>query len=101
MAELLRSDMDMDAVFCGNDILAIGAIDACRSARVKVPQQIGVVGFDDVPMAAWTAYNLTTIRQPVAEIIGAAVELAISIVEKDRPAASRLFTCHPVLRDSL
>jgi DNA-binding LacI/PurR family transcriptional regulator len=101
MAELLQRG-NVDAVFCGDDILAIGAIDACRAARVKVPQEIGIVGFDDMPMASWTAYDLTTIRQPVADIIGTAVELIISIVEaRDRPATSRLFRCQPVLRGSL
>jgi DNA-binding LacI/PurR family transcriptional regulator len=101
MAELIQRG-DLDAVFCGDDILAIGAIDACRAARVKVPQEIGIVGFDDMPMASWTAYDLTTIRQPVADIIGTAVELIISIVEaRDLTATSRLFRCETVLRGSL
>jgi DNA-binding LacI/PurR family transcriptional regulator len=101
MGDLLRR-RDIDAVFCGDDILAIGAIDACRASGIKVPEQIGVIGFDDMPMASWAPYKLTTIRQPVPEIIGAAVELIISMVEaEDRRAASRLFTCQPVVRGSL
>ena len=90
-------------MFCGDDILAIGAIDACRAARGQgAARDLGIVGFDDMPMASWTAYDLTTIRQPVADIIGTAVELIISIVEaRDRPATPRLFRCQPVLRGSL
>ena len=92
----------IDGVFCGDDVLAIGAIDTCREFGISVPGEIGIVGFDDMPMASWRAYNLTTIRQPVADIIGTAIELIISIVqEPDRPAGSQLFACDAVVRDTL
>jgi DNA-binding LacI/PurR family transcriptional regulator len=65
--EALIKKGDIDGVFCGDDILAIGAIDACRACGKSVPEDIGIVGFDDMPMASWTAYNLTTVRQPVVE----------------------------------
>jgi DNA-binding LacI/PurR family transcriptional regulator len=50
----------IDGVFCCDDILAVGAIDACREYGVSVPGDIGILGFDDMPMASWRAYNLTT-----------------------------------------
>jgi DNA-binding LacI/PurR family transcriptional regulator len=93
---------DIDGVFCGDDILAIGAIDACRECGMSVPKDIGVVGFDDMPMASWGAYDLTTIRQPVADIIGTAIDLIVSIVEEPgRSAPSRLFACEAVVRETL
>jgi DNA-binding LacI/PurR family transcriptional regulator len=102
---LMRQLIDtggIDGVFCGDDILAIGAIDTCREFGISVPADIGIVGFDDMPMASWRAYNLTTIRQPVADIIDTAVELIVSIVEQpERPAASRLFACETVVRGTL
>ena len=55
---LMRKLLDwggIDAVFCGDDILAMGAIDACRAAGISVPGDIGIIGFDDMPMAAWPA----------------------------------------------
>jgi DNA-binding LacI/PurR family transcriptional regulator len=82
--------------------MAIGAIDACRECGKSVPEDIGIVGFDDMPMASWTAYNLTTVRQPVADIIGTAIDLIISVVEEPwRAAPSRLFACEAVVRGTL
>jgi LacI family transcriptional regulator len=55
-------------LFCGNDIIAFGAIDAARKLGLKVPQQLGAIGFDDIRMSQWGAYSLTTVRQPIAEM---------------------------------
>ena len=55
---------------------------------MSVPKDLGIVGFDDMPMASWTAYNLTTVRQPVANIIGTAIDLIISIVGEPGWSAS-------------
>lgn len=65
-----------DAIFFANDILAIGGIDALREeAGCRVPDDIFVAGFDDIPMAGWPHYNLTTFRQPVDEIVRVVVEM--------------------------
>ena len=101
MRQLLRSGA-MDAVFCGDDNLAMGAIDACRAAGMDVPGDIGVIGFNDMAIAAWPAYDLTTIRQPTADIITAAVELVLSIIDRPaRKAVIRMFDCRPVIRGTL
>jgi DNA-binding LacI/PurR family transcriptional regulator len=101
MRQLIQAG-GIDGVFCGDDILAFGAIDACREQGLSVPRDIGVVGFDDMPMASWRAYNLTTVRQPVADIIATAIDLIVAIADQpDRPARSRLFTCEPVVRETL
>lgn len=49
-----------DAIYCSNDGMALGALDAARALGVKVPEDLAVVGMDDTPMAAWPAYRLTT-----------------------------------------
>jgi DNA-binding LacI/PurR family transcriptional regulator len=100
MLELLRRG-GCDAVFCGDDILAIGALDACLERRIPVPGKIGILGFNDIAMAAWPAYGLTTIRQPIAEIIGAAVDMVTTLVEGGKHPASRRFACTLVERSSL
>lgn len=101
MRELLRNG-GIDAVFCGDDVLAMGAIDACREAGARVPQDIGLMGFNDMAMAAWPSYNLTTIHQPVADIIITAVELLLNIVDQSaEKKAIRLFECHAVERGTL
>lgn len=65
-----------DALFAGNDHMAIAALDVLRQELgLRVPQDVAVVGFDDVPQAAWGAYRLTTIRQEVEPMVDATVAL--------------------------
>ncbi|MEI7601675.1 MAG: LacI family DNA-binding transcriptional regulator [Aestuariivirga sp.] len=101
MKELLR-DGGFDAVFCGDDILAMGALDACVEARVRVPDQIGILGFNDIAMSAWPSYCLTTIRQPIGDIISAAVDMVTTMVESGTDSVgSRKFRCTLVERRTL
>jgi DNA-binding LacI/PurR family transcriptional regulator len=62
--------------------MAVGGIDAIRAANLRVPQDISVVGFDDIPMASWPAYELTTVRQPIAQM----VDETARILGFDKPA---------------
>jgi DNA-binding LacI/PurR family transcriptional regulator len=102
MMQRLLLEERMDAVFCGDDILAIGALDACKEAGKAVPWDIGILGFNDIAMASWAAYNLSTIRQPIAEIIMAAVEQAIRLVADHRlQPKPQIFDCESVLRGTL
>jgi len=101
MAALLQGNK-IDAVFCGDDILAIGALDACKDHGRRVPQDIGILGFNDIAMASWPAYNVSTIRQPIAEIIVASVDRAIKVVSGEEDDTSgRPFPCEVVLRGTL
>ncbi len=101
MATLLNNTK-IEAVFCGDDILAMGALDACKERELSVPQDIGVLGFNDIAMASWAAYDLSTIRQPIAEIIVAAVERAIELVaNQNLPPETKFFACEAVLRGTL
>lgn len=56
------------AIFCGNDVMAIGALDAARKLGIQVPGDVSIIGVDDIPMASWSMISLSTIRQPIAEI---------------------------------
>lgn len=73
MAELLAQLPRPTAVFCANDEMAIGAIKAARDAGLRVPEDLSVIGFDDISFAAFTHPPLTTIRQPRREFGQAAV----------------------------
>lgn len=64
MARLLASGARFDAVFAHNDVSATGALRALHAAGRRVPDDVAVIGFDDIPMAAHTAPPLTTVRQP-------------------------------------
>ena len=72
---LLGLEPRPDAIFCAADIMALGAIDAVRGAGLKVPDDVSIVGFDDIPAASWPAYDLTTVRQPVKQMVDTAVSL--------------------------
>ena len=68
MKSLLEQTRDFTAVFCFNDIAAIGAIRALKDARLRVPEDVSVVGFDDIQSAAYSTPSLTTVRQPLFEM---------------------------------
>jgi LacI family transcriptional regulator, galactose operon repressor len=75
--ELLALREPPTAIFCANDVIAFGVLDAARAAGVRVPEELSVVGFDDIPMAAWEAFSLTTVRQPLGEMARAAVSALV------------------------
>jgi len=68
MKQLLETTRDFSAVFCFNDIAAIGAIRALSEAGLRVPVDVSVVGFDDIQSAAFCTPSLTTVRQPLNEM---------------------------------
>src|SRR3984957_8765446 len=72
---LLRRAARPDALFFASDIMAAGGIDAAREIGLSVPEDVSIVGYDDVPLAALPCYSLTTIRQPVREMAKAAVDM--------------------------
>ena len=84
-----------------NDLTAIGALRGLRRRGVRVPDDVSLVGFDDIPMAAWTDPPLTTVRQDTAALGRWAVERIIRELAGDRPPAERvLLPPTLVIRDS-
>lgn len=73
--EVLASHPQTDAIFCENDIMALAAVDVLRASGVRVGADIAVVGFDDIPMAAWESYRLTTFRQPIRRMVAETLDL--------------------------
>ena len=66
----------VEAIMFANDILAVGGIDALRDeAGLRIPEDIAIAGFDDIPMASWPRYSLTTYRQPVDELVRKTIKL--------------------------
>ena len=84
---MARSDPP-DAIFVGNDHMAFAVLDTLRyDLGLSVPQDVSVVGYDDVPLAAWKAYDLTTLRQPLKRMVDATVSTLLDqIADPDRPA---------------
>jgi DNA-binding LacI/PurR family transcriptional regulator len=102
MRRLLAAGPPAEAYFCGDDVIAIGAMSALRDAGLDVPGDVGLLGVNDMEMAGWPLIGLTTIRQPVPEIIAASVDLALAAAEDPAlPAEARLFPCRIVERATL
>ena len=66
--ELIDKHPELTALFCFNDMVAIGALQACRESRRRVPEDMAIVGYDDVPMALWVTPPLTTLRAPCEDM---------------------------------
>ena len=89
MEALLEKSRDFTAIFCFNDIAAIGAIRALRDAGISVPNDVSVVGFDDILSAAYSTPSLTTVRQPLFEMGKRGAEVLLDRIanrEKEYPA---------------
>ncbi len=65
---LWNTDQQPTAIVCGNDVIALGVLDAARKHNIEVPAKLSVVGFDDIPAAGWSAIQLTTIRVGIGEL---------------------------------
>ena len=98
----LLTQSPAQAYFCGDDLLAVGAMSAIEEAGLKVPDDIGLIGLNDMEMSRWQNIGLTTIRQPVSDIIDAAIDLVTATIEHpERPPEVRLFPCSVIDRRSL
>ncbi len=101
MNRLLGGDR-AEAYFCGDDVLSIGALSAIESCGLSVPDDIGIIGLNDMEMAGWEYVDLTTIHQPIRQIINSSIELIVAMVEeRDREPETRLFRCHIIERGTL
>ncbi|MFI7144196.1 LacI family DNA-binding transcriptional regulator [Nonomuraea sp. NPDC050022] len=79
MRQLLGDDPSLDAVFVANDLMAVGALQSLRLAGRRVPDDVAVVGFDDIEAAKYTEPPLTTVRHPVPEQAAAMVRLLLGL----------------------
>ncbi|WP_291296405.1 LacI family DNA-binding transcriptional regulator [Elioraea sp.] len=90
-----------DAIFCENDLMAMAVLDVARARGVRVPDDLAVIGFDDIPAAALPAYALTTVAQDARAMADAAAALLEERIEKPaRRASRRLIACTLVRRRS-
>lgn len=102
--EMLRllNQPPAEAYFCGDDVLSIGALSAVQDAGYRVPDDIGLIGLNDMEMAGWENINLTTIHQPIKQIISSSIELIVSMLDDpDRYPEARLFPSQVIERGTL
>jgi DNA-binding LacI/PurR family transcriptional regulator len=96
LAELLDLAQSPTAVVFATDVLALGALHEAHNRGLRIPDDISVTGFDDIPLAAYAVPALTTVHMPVPEMVAAAVSMVIDD-ENGRAA----LPAHPVLTPSL
>jgi LacI family transcriptional regulator len=98
----LPADVRPDAVFAANDLLALGVLQALTHAGVRVPDDVALIGYDDIYFAASAAIPLSSIRQPSWELGRAATELLMAEIEGDSSAEYRHVVFQPelVIRES-
>lgn len=95
-------ETDATALFASNDLIAIGCYQACREKGVRIPEDISVIGFDDISSAEHLSPRLTTIRQPIYEIGHTAVEMLLSLInDPNRIPPNVVFPLHLIIRESV
>jgi DNA-binding LacI/PurR family transcriptional regulator len=102
MMKLLELKNRPTAVFARNDFTAMGALNAIKRAGLRIPEDIAIIGYDDIPLASHTSPTLSTVRQPTREQGKAAVEFLLRRIEGDReqPRVERTFACELMIRES-
>lgn len=75
-------DLEADAIFGVNDVLAVGAVEAAALAGRKVPVELGVVGYDDTPMASWPTVDLTSVAVNIRELGRVAATMALRLIKQ-------------------
>lgn len=88
--ELLALERPPTAIFAANDLSAFGAIEAIKERGLRVPDDVSVIGFDDIPMASQIYPALTTVRQPLNQMGASAVNLLVSMISGLNPVSKRV-----------
>lgn len=98
--ELLKNPNPPSAIFCFNDLTAIGVINALRQAGYQVPRDMSVVGFDDLALSALYHPALTTVHQPLQEVGQRAVEMLVRLMNGDTAVTTEVMLPKLVVRQS-
>lgn len=92
------ADQRPDAVFVANDHMAFSVLDVLRfELGLSVPEDVSVIGYDDVPVASWPAYNLTTLRQPANRMVSATLDLLLGAIETGQQATKQVQIKGPLI----
>jgi LacI family transcriptional regulator len=84
ICQMIESGDYPRAVIAGNDLLAIGILQGIKSRGLRIPDDIAVIGFDDIPNASWAEINLSTIKQPKARMGESAVNVILELIEEGK-----------------
>ena len=99
--QLKNSDEPPTAIFAANDLMAIGALKAFTQLKIRVPEDISIIGFDNIPFSDCTYPPLTTIAQPTYQMGQKAVETLLKLIDKKKIKKSVEFETKLIERDSV
>lgn len=92
---VFKKNKTVDGIFCGNDLIAIGAIKALKERGIRVPEDVKVIGFDNISICDYLDPPLTTIKQPIYEMGEEAINMLIDIIEKRSTSLNKVL--EPIL----
>lgn len=96
----LLEQTTLDGIFCGNDLIAIGAIKALKENGIMVPEQVKVIGFDDISISQFIDPPITTIKQPIYKMGEEAVNMLVDIIEKKDIEMTKILEGTLIVRSS-
>ncbi|MBQ1049942.1 LacI family DNA-binding transcriptional regulator [Micromonospora sp. C51] len=100
MRELLAAHPDLDAVFAASDLMAHAALRTLREAGRRVPEDVAVIGFDDIETAAYTDPPLTTVRQPIVELGRQGTRLLLRLAAGEEVEPALILPTELIIRES-
>lgn len=100
MRQLLHDDPDVDAVFAASDLMADGALRTLRQAGRRVPDDVALIGFDDIEIARYTEPTLTTVRQPIVEMGRTLVRQLLRLAAGEQVEPALILPTELVIRES-
>lgn len=100
MRSILEREDRPTAIFFGNDLMAMGALHICAQKGVKVPDDIAIIGFDDLDMSQYYSPSITTIKLPLYEMAEAAAYLLLNTIYETKYTIKRAFSPELILRQS-
>lgn len=100
MREFLAGGLAFDAIFSGDDLAAVGAMSSLREAGLRIPEDVKIVGFDDVPLARHLTPPLTTVHAPTEEVGRVATDLLVRLVRRESVEREILLPTELTIRQS-
>lgn len=100
--ELLKNSGRPTAIFCANDVIALGALNAAEHARLRVPEDVSILGFDDLRISSWETVQLSTVHLPISHMAELAATMLVERIERTRegPARQEVMQTHLVERST-
>ena len=98
--ELINRHKEVTAIFCVSDLMALGALKACKELGLHVPKEMSIVGYDNIVLASYSSPNLTTVGQEVYQIGYEAADLLIEMLEGKETNMKRYLDTKLIIRES-